>query len=116
MLVDGQLSIHHTIYKTSEYLAPDWLSPKHPNLTCDNGLLVVIEGEHCSKYVRQLHHEYNNGKITMILAVMKRTAGAVDILGEQLKLDAGYLYVGTETKEERNQNDSVMQAHKMHAK
>jgi len=52
----------------------------------------------------------------MILAVMKRTAGAVDILGEQLKLDAGYLYVGTETKEERNQNDSVMQAHKMHAK
>jgi len=58
----------------------------------------------------------------MILAVMKRTAGAVDILtGEQLKLDVGYLCVGTKMKEERNQNDSVMQAlheqaHKMHSK
>jgi len=52
VLVDGQLSICHTIYKTSEYLAPDWVSLKHPNLTHDNRLLVVIEGEHCGKYVQ----------------------------------------------------------------
>ena len=49
--VDGQLSMHHTIYNTSEYLPPDWVSPKHPNPKRDNGLLVVIKGEHCGKYV-----------------------------------------------------------------
>lgn len=109
--VDGQLSIRHTIYNTSEYLPLDWVSPKHPNPKRDNGLLVVIEGEHCGKYVRRIHHEYKNEEIIMILAVVKRTAGAADILtGEQLKLDASHLCVGTEMKDEKNQNDSLMLA------
>jgi hypothetical protein len=109
--VDGQLSIRHTIYNTSESLPLDWVSPKHPNLTCDNGLLVVIEGEHCGKYVRQIHHEYENREAIMILAVVKRTEGAADSLtGEQLKLGASHLCVGTETKDEKSQNDSLMLA------
>jgi len=43
VLVDGQLSIHHTIYKTSEYLAPDWVSPKHPNLTMTMGCWLSLK-------------------------------------------------------------------------
>ena len=50
-LVSGQLSIQRSKYRTSEALSPEWVSLKHPNLTCNNGLLVVTQGEHCGKYV-----------------------------------------------------------------
>lgn len=111
MSIDGQLSIRHTIYNSSKYLSPDWVSPKHPNPQRDNGLLVVIKGEHCGKYVRRIDHEKKNEEITMILAVVKRVAGAADTLtGEQLKLDRSHLCVSTETKDEKSLNDSLMQA------
>ena len=46
-----QLIIQYTVYKTSQSLNPAWVSPKHPHPTCDNGLLVVIKGKHCGKFV-----------------------------------------------------------------
>ena len=47
----------------------------------------------------------------MILAVVKRTAGAADILTrEQLKLDASHLCVSTEMKDKKTRNDSLMLA------
>jgi hypothetical protein len=49
--VNGQLSIQFLHYKTSGFLPPEQVSLKHPNLARDNGLLVVIEGEHCGKHV-----------------------------------------------------------------
>ena len=58
----------------------------------------------------------------MILAVVKRTEGAADSLTrEQLKLDASHLCVGSEIKDEKSLNDSLMsalheQACKTHAK
>jgi hypothetical protein len=53
---DGQLSIQFLHYKMLEFLPPEQVSPKHPNLTCDNGLLIVIEGDHHGKYVHRIHH------------------------------------------------------------
>ncbi|KAF8226975.1 hypothetical protein L208DRAFT_1299113 [Tricholoma matsutake] len=50
--VDGQLSIQFSHYKTSGFLPPEQVSPKHPNPVHDNGPLVVIEGEQCGKFVR----------------------------------------------------------------
>jgi len=38
-------------YKTSEFLSPECVCIKHPNPKRDNGLLVVIQGEHCGKHV-----------------------------------------------------------------
>ena len=46
VLMGEQLSIQHTNYKTSEFLSPKWIFPKHSNPTHDNGLLIVIHGEH----------------------------------------------------------------------
>ena len=60
--VDGQLSIRFSHYKTSGFLPLEQVSPNHPNPTCNNGLLVVIEGEHCGKYVHQIHHQYVLGQ------------------------------------------------------
>jgi hypothetical protein len=52
MQVSGQLSIRFSHYKTSGFLPPEQVSPKHPKQMHDNGPLVVIEGEHCGKNVR----------------------------------------------------------------
>jgi hypothetical protein len=54
--VNGQLSIWFMHYKTSGFLPLEQVSPKHPNSTCDNGLLVVVDGDHHGKYVCQVHH------------------------------------------------------------
>jgi len=121
-LVAGQPSIQHTSYKTSESLDLAWLSPKHPNSTRENGLLVVIKGEHCGKYVRRIHHRYDQETAIIILGVMKRMENAADSLTEEwLELSADHLCVAVEMKEDRKRNDLVMtalreQARKIHAK
>ena len=54
VLVGNQLSIRYTHYRTSQSLSPELVSAKHPNPLRDNGLLVVIQGAHCGKYVRRI--------------------------------------------------------------
>jgi hypothetical protein len=107
--VDRQVKIRHTIYKTSTNLQPDSVLPKHPNATRDNGLLVVIKGEHCGKYVRRIHHRHDDDQTVMILAVVKRVDGKADILtGERLELAVDSLCIGMETQEEKKLNSSLM--------
>jgi hypothetical protein len=107
----GRLVIRHTVYKTSQSLDPAWVSPKHPHPTRDNGLLVVIKGEHCGKYVRRIHHKYDQETAVIILGVVKRTENSVDSLtGEQLELGADHLCEAIETKEDKQRNKSVMAA------
>lgn len=121
-LVAGQPSIRRTSYKTSDSLDPSWVSPKHPNPTRDNGLLVVIKAEHCGKYVRRIHHRFDQETAIIILGVVKRTENAADSLtGEQLELSADHLCVAVETKEDKKHNELVMtalrkQAQKIRAK
>jgi hypothetical protein len=108
-MVAGSLSIRHVCYNVSRALPPEWISPKHPNPTRDNGLLVVIKGEHCGKHVRRIHHRYESGKAVINLAVVDRIEGSADILvGERLELDTSYLCLGSETAEERKRNDTLM--------
>jgi hypothetical protein len=111
--VDGVVSIRHQVYNASKGLAPLWVSSKNPNPTCDNGLLVVVQGEHCGKYVRQVHHRYHedNGKkqVIIILAVVKRVDGAANTLtGEQLKLDPDLLCLAFEMTEDKKLNANLM--------
>lgn len=109
--IDGRLSLRHSIYHTSEVLPVEWVSPKYPNPTRDNGLLVVIKGEHCGKYVRRIHHRYQDDVAIIILAVVTRAEDLPNVLtGEQLELEAEDLCVSLETKEEKKQNESVMAA------
>jgi hypothetical protein len=89
------------------------VSLKNPNPTCDNGLLVVVQGEHCGKYVRRVHHRYHkeNGKkqVIIILAVVKRVDGAADTLtGEQLELDPDSLCLAFEMTEDNKLNMNLM--------
>lgn len=110
-LVSGQLSIRQNKYKTSEAISPEWVSLKHPNPKRDNGLLVVIQGEHCGKHVRRIHHRFENEQVKMILAVVNRMEGTGDRLtGEQLELDASQVCVSFETSDEKKQNETLMTA------
>lgn len=110
-LIEGQLRIQHHFYKSWEALLPAWVTPKYPSPTRDNGLLVIIKGEHCGKYVRRIHHRYKDGEAIVILAVVIRVAGHMDNLsGEQLELDVSHLCVCQESKEDKGLNSSLMNA------
>ena len=111
--IDGVVSIRHQVYNTSKGLPPAWVSSKNPNPTRDNGLLMVVKGEHCGKYVRRIHHRYhedNVNKQTLIrLAVVKRVDGASDMLtGEQFELGPDLLCLAIETNEDKKLNANLM--------
>lgn len=107
-VTEGKLSIRHIFYGVSTHLEPSWVTVKHPNPKRDNGLLVVIKGEHCGKYVRRVHHRPSG---VMILAVMHRVDKVADtIMRERLELGVEFLCVSPETKEERDLNISVMKS------
>ena len=117
-----QLIIWYTVYKNSQSLNPAWVFPKHPHPTHDNGLLVVIKGKHCGKFMQWIHHKYDQETVIIILGVVKRMENSVDNLtGEQLELGADHLCEAIETKEDKQCNKTVMtalckQAHKIQAK
>jgi hypothetical protein len=74
---------------------------------------VVVEGEHCGKYVRRIHHRYHeengNKQVLIVLAVVKKADGAPDILtGEQLELGPDSLCLASETSEEKKWNANLM--------
>ena len=109
----GVVSIRHHVYNSSKSLAPGWVSSKSPNPTRDNGLLMVVQGEHCGKYVRRVHHRYHedNGSkhAIIILAVVKKVDGSADTLtGEQLELGPDSLCLAYETSEDRKLNATLM--------
>lgn len=88
------------------------MSLKSPNPTRDNGLLMVIKGEHCGKYVRRIHHRYHedgNKQAIIILAVVKKVDGAADTLtGEQFELGSDSLCLAFETNVDKKLNANLM--------
>ena len=86
------------------------MTPKYPNPKRENGLLVVIKGEHFGKYTRRIYHRFVGEEPIAILAVVNRVAGQVDTLtGDQLEMDMSHLCVCEESIEDRKQNDVMMQ-------
>jgi len=111
--INGRLRLRQIVYKTSTELNEEWVTPKYPNPTRDNGLLIVIKGDHCGKHVRRIHHRYEgkDSSAIVILAVVDRVAGHMDKLtGERLELDASYLGVCKESKADKKRNTSLMNA------
>jgi hypothetical protein len=110
---EGVVSIRHYVYTTSKGLFPEWVSSKSPNPTRDNGLLMVVKGEHCGKYVRRIHHRYHedngNKQAFVMLAVVKKVDGAADTLtGEQFELGPDSLCLAFETNEDKKLNANLM--------
>jgi hypothetical protein len=118
--VEGIVCIRHHVYNTSRGLAPAWVLSISPNPTRDNGLLVVVEGEHCGKYVRQIYHRYHeddgNKQVLILLAVVKKVDGAADTLtGEQFELGPYSLCLAVEISEDKKLNANLMSSHRANA-
>jgi hypothetical protein len=116
---DGNLTLRKPIYRSSEWLDPRWIMPKHPNPTRDNGLLVVIRGDHCGKFVRRIHHRYQGKQAIMILAVLNRSTDnfvANSLTGEQLDLDPTFLCASSESTGERKWNDRLVSDQRIEAR
>ena len=107
----------HIKYGTSYPLKPEWVTPKHLSPTHNNGLLIVIKGNHCSKYVRQIHHRHSDTETTINLAVVKKVEGSTDILTkERLELTPEYLSTVSESKSEKDLNKNLMKAIRLNNK
>jgi len=117
MYVDGRPTISHKSYTTTTPLSPEWVTPKCPNPTRDNGLLVIIKGDHCGKYVRRIHHRYEHDKPVLLLGVVHRMDGHADTLtDERLELDTSFLCLCDESKEDKKRNSSLMDSIRQEAR
>jgi hypothetical protein len=107
---NNEVAIRQSWRNQSFYLQPEWVTLQHPNPTRDNGLLVVIRGDHCGKYVRRIHHHYDNdNRPIMQLAVVERIDGATDALAEErIELPPEDLCQGFETEQEKKLNAKLM--------
>lgn len=109
-VVDGHLEICHIKYGRTNILQPEWVTPKHPNAAHDNGLLVVITGEYCGRFVRRLNHRHTGSVSLMTLAVITRAEdGSQTLEGEVLELGTDVLCTVTEPKEERERYKNLTQ-------
>jgi hypothetical protein len=111
--IEGVVSIRHDVYNTSRGLFPAWVSPKRPNPTRDNGIIMIVKGNHCGKYVRRIHHrhheDHGNEQTLILLAVVNKVDGAADTLtGEQLELGPDSLCIAVETNEDKKLNANLM--------
>lgn len=111
--VEGVVGIRQHVFNTAKGMAPAWVSPKNPNPTRDNGILMVVKGDHCGKYVRRIHHRYHedkgNKQAIILLAVVEKGKGVPDTLtGERLELGPDSLCLAFEKNEDRKLNENLM--------
>ena len=111
VLGQNEVTIQQSWRSDTFGLLPEWVTPRHPNPTRDNGLLVVIRGDHCGKYVRRIHHRYVNDARdhpVMQLAVVERVDGIETITEEQVEISPDDLCQGFETDQEKKLNAKLM--------
>jgi hypothetical protein len=109
-IVDGQPVFPFKHYKTRINYPPEWVSVVPPNTKRDEGLLVVIKGEHCGKLVRRVHFRYDDDEKPIAdLAVVHHAEGARDTLtGERLELTADDLGSVAEAPSDKALNKDLM--------
>jgi hypothetical protein len=109
VMIDGIMLLRYPNRGTDYPLQPEWVSPLHPSPTHDNGLVVVIRGEHHGKYLRRLHHDGYKNLALMIAAVVERRKDTTDdFTGEVVKIDCESLCVVKETAEEVKRMKTIM--------
>jgi hypothetical protein len=107
---NNNVAIQQWWHNQSFYLKPEWVTLWHLSPTHDNGLLLVIRGDHYGKYVHHIHHYYNDDSHPIMqLAVVEHRDGAADPLTEeQIKLCPEDLCQGFETESEKKLNTNLM--------
>jgi hypothetical protein len=115
-----KVALRQSWHQVSHFVEPKWVEVKSPNPTRDNGLLIVIKGEHCGKYVRRIHHRYENddrqSPIMQLAVVDREETGANVLTGEEIELMPEYLVQGFETDDEKQLNANLMTARRSQAR
>jgi hypothetical protein len=115
-----KIVLRQSWHQISHFLLPEWVNIKPANPTRDNGLLVVIRGEHCGKYVHRIHHRYENNNrqcpIIQLAVVDRQETGAEALTGEEFELMPEYVVQGFETDGEKDMNANLMVARRNHAR
>jgi hypothetical protein len=110
VMVDGNILLRYACRGTDYPLLSEWVRPLHPSPTHDNGLVIVIEGEHHGKYLRRLHHNGYKKSALMVAAVVERRRDATDnFTGEVITIDCESLCVVKESAEEVKRMKPIMQ-------
>lgn len=105
--------VRYTHYKQTKTLPVEWVSIKHPNLTRDDSLILIVKGDHCGKFVRRIHHKYENGQSQAIpiLRVVNCQANTPEVLtDEDIELDMSFLCLAAESTKERKAGDGLMKS------
>lgn len=106
---NGLCSMRTIHYHTSVQVMESTVTPKYPSPTHDNGLVLVIKGEHAGKHGRRLYHSKRNGQVYMIMEVVIVQQGQKDQLtGEVLELSPDHLCVADESVQQKKINADVM--------
>jgi len=99
--------------KRALYIDITKVHPKHPNPTRDNGLCVVMEGEHCGKYVRRLYFQKSGGENHMrVVVVLRKGAKEANEIGSPPEIHVfapGILCMCDETADERKGSDRLLE-------
>ena len=84
---------------------------KHPTAQRGNGLLVILEGEHCGKYARRINHHEEGGSVVMEVAIVSHSVGQDDTrTGEILRLDPKLFGMVAEDSKTRKKNTACVSA------
>ncbi|KAF9033820.1 hypothetical protein BJ165DRAFT_1410187 [Panaeolus papilionaceus] len=107
--ISGTLRLFYTLRNKNTPVQPSWVTLRHPNPQRDNGLLVVVEGEHCGRFVHQIRHvDQTGGGMIIIVAAMEHVAGQPDKIDEELEFKPSELCVSEESAEDKKMNATLM--------
>ncbi|KAF9044466.1 hypothetical protein BJ165DRAFT_1528997 [Panaeolus papilionaceus] len=107
--ISGTLGLFYTLRNKNTPVQPSWVTLRHPNPWRDNGLLVVVEGEHCGCFVHRIRHvDWTGGGMIIIVAAMERVAGQPDKIDEELEFKPSELCVSEESAEDKKMNATLM--------
>ncbi len=104
--------IRYTKHGISHMLQPDWVTPKYPNASHDHGLLVVIEGEHCGKYVRRIAHQHTDSVpiVTLVVVIKHTDNSAFELTDEIFDLGTNCVCTVFEQKADKDRNKNLVSA------
>ncbi|KAF9032592.1 hypothetical protein BJ165DRAFT_1535002 [Panaeolus papilionaceus] len=107
--ISGSLVLYYVSRNKHTPIDPSWVTLRHPNPQRDNGLLVVVTGEHCGTFVRRIRHVNRRGVGMIILvAAMQRVAGQCDRIAGELEFKESKLCVSEESSEDKELNTTLM--------
>lgn len=106
---NGSCALRTKKYHQWHPLSVDSVTPKHPSPTHDNGLIIVIQGEHTGAYGRRLGHVKRNGITYMVLEIVTIKEGKADTLtGKIIELPAEDMCVVDESASQKKLNTDLM--------